>query len=155
MNKAEKLQKQQMYSQFPGLIFDNIITEFSVCVECAYKCPQKHVCLSQSDLLRNREIEQLKDWSKLTSNSSLKDTFTQINVDDIVCNICGTIFGNSDTFSEHLKNVHEIDTKKKGELFCTDCGNLFLRRSSLRHHQLALHGNSDKGNNNRINYIYI
>ena len=141
-----KIEKQK----YPGLIIDNEITEWSVCLKCCLPTTyfKNHKCGKFMDHLKNKEIEKVQDFSKNERNSKrglslFAANSIQLDVDKVKCRHCDAIFLTAEPLKKHLKSDHNVSTEQ--QFVCKYCGKMLENEKSIKAHELRNHGNIEYG----------
>ncbi|XP_049939119.1 uncharacterized protein LOC126413260 [Schistocerca serialis cubense] len=73
------------------------------------------------------------------------------------CEECSSEFKMRKNFYAHMRKVHELDIhvskKGKGSELCPQCGIAFMRCSSLKRHQITVHGMKSEENSRKCRII--
>ena len=128
-------------TKYPGLILDNEMTGWSVCLECSapVKCFKTHNCKIVLDIFKNTEIEKLNDF-KTRMSLSFRSNVKQIDVDKVKCTHCDAALQSTQEVKNHLKSIHNI-----GYFMCKYCGKTIELEKTLKEHEFRAHGNTEYG----------
>ena len=139
--KNNSVQPQPEKLKYPGLIIDNEITEFSVCLECCtpFLYNKNHICGPPQECLKKKEVEKVNDFSK-NQIPFFQDNFTQVDVDRAKCKHCGDLFFDVESLKKHLNDVHDILTTRQ-VFMCKYCGKVMENEKTKQNHELRIHGN--------------
>jgi len=151
----EFLRKKFSWSQFPGLIYNNELTKYVACIECAKvfrSVTNQHVCTSSVHFLKDKEIEFVKDWAKNASDY-VRPHFKQVNVNKLGCVHCDEKFDDRSTFKNHIESKHGIETNlnkvgmagKTGKHICDECGKRYVSQKHVVQHKIEKHGRIELG----------
>ena len=95
--------------KFSGLILDNEMTRWSVCLECCapLRCFKRHKCENILDNLKNMEIETVNAFTR-NMTKDFRCNVRQIDVDRVRCKHCHEILKSAEAVKIHLKSTHNI-----------------------------------------------
>ena len=160
INNSDRVRLYQHYKlwssgtvkqKYPGLIIDNKITDWSVCLECSTPTKSSfkiHECGELMDLLKDKEIEKVEDTFQTNWKSSgfklVAANFKQVDVDRVECNHCDKLFFNTKSIKRHLSDEHNLPTEMR--FICKYCGKVLENQKSIQCHELREHGNSEYAN---------
>ena len=127
--------------KFPGLIIDNEMSGWSVCLDCCEPVRRfkRHKCESSEGFLANKEIEQVDYFAKHLGDV-FRENIRQADVDRVKCNHCDETFFNNKDIKSHLKLTHNIRFS-----MCKYCGKVLENEKSIKNHELREHGNTEYG----------
>ena len=128
-------------ARFPGLILDNKMTEWSVCLDCSepIKGFKIHKCETKLNILKEKEIEDVDHFTR-SMTENFKGNVRQVDVDKVKCKHCDFIMQSGKEVKNHLKSVHNM-----GYFICKYCGKDIENKNTLQEHELRKHGNTEHG----------
>ena len=128
---------------FPGLIFDDQMTKFHICIKCCEIFSHstlakllKHECEMKTKVLQDKPIETIERRTMFHNSNYLKQFYTELSVDTIKCNECNCELKKIAELKEHLRKVHEINPSNH---MCPECGNRYASAMMVRQHQVEKH----------------
>jgi len=128
-------------ARFPGLILDDKMTRWSVCLDCSepVRVFKIHKCKTKLNILLEKEIENVDHFTR-GMTKDFKVNVRQVDVDKVKCKHCDFIMKNGKEVKGHLKFVHNM-----GYFICKYCGQVMENKNTLQQHELRKHGSTEYG----------